>query len=410
MSAAPLDLSRLELATGLLFGASPRPVRLPDAGGCLPRRALEREILPCLRRPPCLVSFSGGRDSSAILAVAATLARREGLPLPIPATNVIATAEEADESEWQHRVIAHLGLDEWLRIKSTDELDVIGPYAQRVLRTHGVLWPCNIHFHLPLLDAARGGSLLTGIGGDELFAAARRSRMAALRARAVRPEPRDGIRIALAFAPQALRRAVIARREPVAFPWLRHQARRAATADGAVETAAEPRALRDRLAWWQTLRYLRVAASGIELVARGEDVRIAHPLLSRGFWAAVAGAAGPDGFGGRTDGMRRLFGDLLPDEIIERRSKANFDEAFWTDRARSFAAVWDGGGVPNELVDVAALQAHWRGPRPLAQSFILLQAAWLASTLRALDTVEQPPQSIVGRVPATPPSQLEERQ
>ena len=116
MSAAPLDLSRLELATGLLFGASPRPVRLPDAGGCLPRQALEREILPSLLRPPCLVSFSGGRDSSAILAAAATLARREGLPLPIPATNVIATAEEADESEWQHRVIAHLGLDEWLRI------------------------------------------------------------------------------------------------------------------------------------------------------------------------------------------------------------------------------------------------------------------------------------------------------
>ena len=39
----------------------------------------------------------------------------------------------------------------------------------------------------------------------------------------------------------------------------------------------------------------------------------------RRFWAAVADAAAPDGFGGRTDGMRRLFGELLPDEIIERR-------------------------------------------------------------------------------------------
>ena len=34
-SAAPPDLSRLELATGLLFGASPRPVRLPDAAWLL---------------------------------------------------------------------------------------------------------------------------------------------------------------------------------------------------------------------------------------------------------------------------------------------------------------------------------------------------------------------------------------
>ena len=345
------------------------------------------------------MSFSGGRDSSAVLAVAAGLARREGLPLPIPATNVIAAAQDADESAWQHRVIAHLGLQDWLRIEHADELDIIGPYAHRVLATHGLLWPCNVHFHLPLLDAARGGSLLTGIGGDELFAAARRSHVAALRARADRPHPRDAIRIALALAPQALRRAVIARREPVTFPWLLPHARRAATAADAAETAAEPRALRDRLAWWQTLRYLGVGVTGLELIARDADVGIAHPLLSRRFWAAVAHTAAPDGFAGRTDGMRRLFGELLPDEIIERRSKAGFNNVFWTERARSFATTWEGGGVPHELVDVAALQAHWRAPRPLAQSFLLLQAAWL----RGADGVEQQPQRIIGGVPATRP-------
>ena len=395
-NAASAELSRLELATGLLFGASRHPVELPDSRGCSPLRALEQEILPSLLRPPCLVSFSGGRDSSAVLAAAVALARREGLPLPIPATNVVAGALAADESEWQYRVIAHLGLDDWLRVEHTDELDVVGPYAQRVLRAHGVLWPCNVHFHLPLLDAARGGSLLTGIGGDELFLAARRPRIAALRACAVRAQPRDGIRIALACAPEALRRTVIARRERVTFPWLRPQARRASTAAGAAETAAEPRRLRDRLAWWQTLRYLEVGGTALELTARDADVRIAHPLLSPLFWSAVAKVAAPDGFVGRTEGMRRLFGELLPDEIIGRLSKAQFDEAFWTARARSFASVWDGGGVPHEWVDASALAAHWRSPRPQAQSFILLQAAWVDSALPAADRFEQLAQRIVG--------------
>ncbi len=331
-----------------------------------------------------------------MLAAAAAVARREGLPLPIPATNVIADVPAADESQWQHAVIAHLGLNDWLRIEHTDELDIIGPYARRVLSAHGVLWPCNVHFHLPLLDAAPGGSLLTGIGGDELFTAARRSHVDALRARAVRPQPRDGFRITLAFAPPALRRCVIARRERVTFPWLQPHARRAETRNGSAETAAEPRALRDRLAWWQTLRYLGVGTAALELIAGDADVRIDHPLLAPRFWAAVAEAAAPDGFLGRTDGMRRCFGELLPDEIIDRCSKAGFDEAFWTGRGCSFVAGWDGGGVPVEWVDAPALQAHWCGPRPLAQSFNLLQAAWLDSTLRVADSVEQPVQRIIG--------------
>ena len=52
------------------------------------------------------------------------------------------------------------------------ELDAVGPYAQRMLRGHGLVGPFNAHFHLPLIDAARGGSLLTGIGGDELHGGA----------------------------------------------------------------------------------------------------------------------------------------------------------------------------------------------------------------------------------------------
>ena len=84
-----------------------------------PREALERAILPALLRPPCLVSFSGGRDSAAVLAVATALARREGLPAPIPATNVFPAADDSDETAWQELIVRHLGLSEWVRTRAT---------------------------------------------------------------------------------------------------------------------------------------------------------------------------------------------------------------------------------------------------------------------------------------------------
>lgn len=95
--------------------------------------------------------------------------RREDLALPIPATIVLPTAAATDEARWQEQVIRRLDLSDWQRFDLDDELGLLGPYARRVLTAHGLLWPANMHFHLPLLEAARGGALLTRIGGDELF-------------------------------------------------------------------------------------------------------------------------------------------------------------------------------------------------------------------------------------------------
>ncbi len=385
-------LSGLEVATGMVFGASEGRERLPEPAGRTPLRALERAILPALLRPPCLVSFSGGRDSSAVLAVAVALARREGLAPPIPATNAFPDVASAEEGCWQERVVRHLGLREWVRIEHSDGLDLIGPYAQRALRRHGLLWPFNVHFHLPLLDAARGGSLLTGVGGDELFEAATRDRVAALLARAVRPETRDLLRVAFAFAPAAVRRSVLARRNPVALPWLRPEALRAATAALAGWGAHEPRGLADRLAWTRRSHYLHVVTAALSLTAEDTDVLLVHPLLSGEVWAEVARAAGPLGFDGRTDGIRRILGRLLPADVCARTSKASFNGAFWTERARGFVRSWRGGGVPEEWVDPSALLAHWLGEQPVANSFTLLQAAWLESA----DRVEQPLDRVSG--------------
>jgi asparagine synthase (glutamine-hydrolysing) len=353
-------LTPLDIATGMPFGAPRRGAPLPA-----PAAGLDAAILPALRHGPCLVSFSGGRDSSAVLAAATALARREGLPLPVPATLRAPGAAASDEAHWQERVVQHLGIEDWIRIEVQDELDVIGPYARRVLRAHGLLWPCNVHFHLPLLEHARGGSLLTGVGGDELFAGA-----AATTWR----------RSAFGFAPPPLRRAVLARREPVAFAWLTPAARRAATAARAAEAATEPRGVRARMAWLRGLRYLELALSAIGEVA--EDVQLAHPLFDAGLWSAVAARGG---FADRTAGMTALFGELLPSDVLARGSKAHFDEVFFNRHSRAFVQAWDGTGAPEGLIDVEALRANWLGGEPSAQTFTLLQALWLAR-----DRVEQP--------------------
>src|SRR5215212_1324990 len=78
----------LEIAAGRMFGehgGAAGIARLDDRR-LTPLEALEEAVLPALTQPPCLVSFSGGRDSSSVLAAATRAARREGLPAPVPVT------------------------------------------------------------------------------------------------------------------------------------------------------------------------------------------------------------------------------------------------------------------------------------------------------------------------------------
>jgi asparagine synthase (glutamine-hydrolysing) len=75
--------------------------------------------------------------------------------------------------------------------------------------------------------------------------------------------------------------------------------------------------------------------------------------------------------------MRQVFGDLLPDELIERRTKAGFTDPLWTETAKEFARDWSGEGVDRTLVDPDALRRHWAVDSRLLVSTTLLQAAWL---------------------------------
>jgi asparagine synthetase B (glutamine-hydrolysing) len=382
-------LTPLETASGIVLGVD--GVRSPTATAgeqSEPLRALEDAVRPALQRPPCLVSFSGGRDSSAVLAVAASVARREGLPLPVPATNRFPAVLASDEADWQERVVAHLGLEDWARVEHRSELDTVGPVAREVLRRHGLLWPFNAHFHVPLLRLAGGGSLLTGIAGDETLSPRPwADATGALRTRS-RPRARSALRIAFELAPAAVRRPVLRRRLPLVYPWLRPDAVRAVSAAWAAQRAGEPVGWAAHVRWIARLRYLRVGTTALALLARDEDVHLAHPFLDDRFAASLAALPRCRRHRTRADARRNLLGALLPDELLGRDTKSSFDGAFWGEPARAFAERWDGSGVDTALVDAGALRTEWLSEAPDPRSFTLAQAVWLEQA-RSAQRLEQ---------------------
>ncbi len=386
------ELTPLELASSLVFGFT-APESLPMNGEpCSPVEALERAILPALLRPPCVISFSGGRDSSTILAVAVRLARREGLELPLPATNRFPGAQGSDESEWQERVVVHLGLTEWIRFEFGGELDVVGPIAMRVLRGHGVMAPFNVHFHAPLLDEAFGGSLITGVGGDEALGVERWARATSVLSGKARPRPRDVLAVGLAASPLVVRQAVLARRDPRTLPWLRPQAQQEVSRRWVATVASQPLRWQQRFAWYRRLRYIRAGIENLGRLAVDYRVEAHHPFVDARFAAAVAALPRPKRFVGRTAAMRELFGDLLPPELVTRRTKSQFDSAFWNEHSRAFASAWNGQGLDEELVDVEELRRQWSSPQPDARSFLLFQTVALAQD--SFSSAGQPVQAV----------------
>jgi asparagine synthetase B (glutamine-hydrolysing) len=389
------SLTPLEIATGLVLGTMPKsaPRWQPTVEA---REALERAVLPALRQAPCIVSFSGGRDSSAVLAVAAHVARREGLPLPIPATNVFPAVELSDEAEWQERVVSHLGLDEWLRLDHTHELDCVGSVATEVLSRHGLLWPFNAHFHAPLLRQASGGSLLTGVGGDELLLITNRNRWLELLRGRTHPEARDALRLGFALAPPPLRRWARARRVPLEFAWLRPEARRRFARQWADERVRQPRRWSDLVDWVGRLRYVQVGTASLATIADGERARVAHPFLDPAFGAAIAALPRSARFETRTQAMTHLFGDLLPEDVLERRTKASFDGAFWNEPSRAFVRNWDGSGLDADVVDVDALRTEWSKDSPDPRTYTLAQWLWLRTRGSSRHGLEQAFERVAG--------------
>lgn len=369
--------SPFEIATGMLFGTSPvaPPPRAPD----LPRQTLEDLIRPALGRPPCLIAFSGGRDSSALLAVALDLARRDGLAEPVAVTLEYESAATF-EREWQDRVLGHLGLGDRIRLQISDELDFVGPVAAEVLRRHGPMYPANAHVLVPMAREARGGSLLTGVGGDDVFGNWPWHDTAAWFARRRRPHARDARQCAHMLSPHRVRTEVLRRQGTYTLPWIRAAVRREVAAQIASELSSAPRTWPARMMWSAAWRPWRAGAHSLQLLGADRGVSVLTPFLEPSFLAAMAHAGGRWGWGNRTDTMQALFSDLLPSEVITRRGKAEFSGAFFGPQTKRFAEHWDGRtGTDPGLTDPEALRQTWLGPQPHFFCTMALQAAWLAT-------------------------------
>jgi asparagine synthase (glutamine-hydrolysing) len=76
--------------------------------------------------------------------------------------------------------------------------------------------------------------------------------------------------------------------------------------------------------------------------------------------------------------MTALFGHLLPATLLQRHTKAAFNEAFFNAPSREFAETWDGAGLDPALVDPKQLRETWLAESVDARSLSALQGAWAA--------------------------------
>jgi len=317
------------------------------------------------------VSFSGGIDSTLVLSVAVAVARRAGLPEPIPVTLCFPSVNTAQEGEWQQRVVEALALREWERIVVDDQLDFVGPYAERHLTAHGVLFPPNVHFHAPMLDFARGGVLLTGLDGDGVLGSWKYGHLWTRRLNTYK-----GVVAAEALATTFAR--PLLRRKPRhdGYEWLVPEVRSRMLLRDAEERWDEPIVWRAREEWVAGRRYLNMAEHSLGLVAAASGAAVHHPLLDPRFIGALASLRPIRGWPNRATLVRDLFADHLPVPVFQRRTKATFDDAVYCDASKAVMARAGTDKLPPEVDGprlVHVLRSGDAGPLGM-----LIQHLWLA--------------------------------
>ena len=375
-----MKLTPLEIACGWVFDVDPQAPRLAQTP-LAPFEALAEAVLPAVRQTPCVVSFSGGIDSSLVLAAAVVAARSRGLPLPVPVTLRFPDVQETHENDFQEAVISHLGVSDWVRLSFHDELDLVGPIASRALQRHGLLWPPNAHFHVPIFEQARGGAAVTGYGGDHLLSRWPWRRSADVLSGRVRPGWHDLLSLTFALAPTSLRRSR-AVRGVVQRPWLTPQAAEAAIDTEAGVAAARPRLWPRWLRWQIGTRRTRMAQESLHILGADRGVAAHCPLLDPVFVGALARSGGQLGFGDRGAIVSRLASGVLPASLLARATKATFADVFFGHYGKAFAACCDGRGLDDRLVCFGQLRKEWSSPQPHVLTALLLQQAWLASAAK----------------------------
>ena len=235
------------------------------------------------------------------------------------------------------------------------------------------------------LPRLSGHRMLNGEGGDAVLGGrritsaittARHLRHGELRgvARRAPDLPRD-------LAPRALRARLIARdiRRQYGPPWVADDLRHDISRRSSREDAAEPLDPRRYFEHYLSLPGVWVLQQNARMVRARFGVTLASPLIDPGFLTVLAASVARSHWTSRYELVGRYFATLLPKEIVERQTKAEFSDAYFAGPTRSFARGWDGRGLP-DAVDAEWLKRHWtEAERVHGGSTMLLQRAALAA-------------------------------
>ena len=377
---APLDL-----ATGFMIGTEAPPFEVRPVKDLTPREAMVAAIQRHMEtgRRYC-VTFSGGRDSSAELALATLAARTGGHPDPVPLTLRYPLIGAPDDERVQELVVRHLGLADWERVESLDDLQLVGPVARRVLRDVGMLWPPTLHSMLPLMERAKGATFSLSCGLGDFYLFWRWGELSSVLLGHRRLQRRDLSLLAAALSPARVRaRGALKRGMPPRMSWLH------------AEVEGRARGLIARRGAEVPLRFDRAAAMQMTHRCGGALRRSASALADEAGSTAVLLAADPGavgafaagggwrGYGTKERAVRSLAEDLLPAEAFRRGKAMNYHRVYFGEETRAFAERWSGGGLDESLVDPKALRENWLGERPDYRTGALMQAAWLHDELSA---------------------------
>ncbi|MFZ4810209.1 MAG: asparagine synthase-related protein [Ilumatobacteraceae bacterium] len=331
--------------------------------------ALEASIREALSHPPCAVAFSGGRDSSALLALAVQVSQREGLPPPIAITCVYDDPN-TDELAWRRIVLDHLGVDD-VEVFITDEHVQTGAPGEAMYRRNGLQFPSNSIGNMTLAERIPGGTLISGTGGDEMLGWTADPVFRWFRHQ--RPRLKDVARFAKLRRPGAS--ADVGHFMLREHHWIRDSARpRLEKLMGGGELA-NPARFDAAIRAFVSARYYLAMQQSRRAAGDFAGATIVAPFFDRRFMAAWANANRRAGPRDRSAAMDQLFGDLLPTQTLHRQSKAGFNAAYHR-VDEEFLSEWKGEGVPTELVDIEALRHEWSKPAPHGMANLLLQRAY----------------------------------
>ncbi len=372
----------LELAAGHLLGRD-REIATQlrfQQRSATPRAPLDslRSAIARVVSERTFVEFSGGLDSSLVLAATVDVCRERGLPAPIPVTVRYPSAPETDESPYQQAMIDHLGLREHLIIEATDEFDLLGPAARQYLRSNGASCAARIPTRGHLYAHLEHGSvLLSGEGGDEAF---RSAPLAPLRFVGTALATRRHRHGAIGWIGRTIRDLELPSRRLLrgAPDWLTPAAREQLSPAYRGTFGGRGRTMASSHRAYRSRRSLIAVIDELTTQAAGHGVTYAAPLLDLTFLAELTASTPNRDFVERNYYFHQHFASVLPRAILDRTTKVTFGRPIFGPDTAAFAASWNGVGLPDDLVQPELVRRAWQHTRD-GRSALMLQHAWMVS-------------------------------